>query len=627
MDLNNKDTHAYALLHNAYVVNHIREFEEPLLRAGVPLMTQAAAAIAHVACGVLASRPENRPRNQRIVVLCGSGNNGGDGLYAGAILADKGFDVCAIAVGATLHDGGLAALLQAGGKLFHLCDFFDTPDSCDGSIEGHIVKSTPAEAVELVSRADVVLDAITGIGAQGPLRGVAKELVNAINHSEAWQSCTQSTDRAHMQCDCTESPRPSVIAVDAPSGIGVDDGSMPGDMLAADVTITFGALKPCLILPPACFSCGRIIVVDFDFPLHTASPVARAMDADIARKTIRLPQHTDSKYSRGVVGLITGSAQYPGAAVLSAEAAARSNVGMVRYLGPDRASNMVLAQLPEAVLSPGRVQSWIVGSGVPDTDDAYDTQREHIASLLKRYTDDAAGTDLHDVDTVEIGAAGNNDPERNDIPSSHHGSATDIPLCVDAGALSLLPQRVSGRVIITPHSGELSRLLKRYGESVTAQEINAEPYRWARRIQQLTGATVLLKGACTIVVGPDINGDIRTITVDSAPSWLATAGAGDVLAGVMGALLAQTEAMTDPNSQTPNFTADIAASAAFIHGNAARAAAGMSLWSLTAHISRYDENADFQPTESSTIGHPIVASDVIGSLPQVVEALFSDSDS
>ena len=167
-----------------------------------------------------------------------------------------------------------------------------------------------------------------------------------------------------------------MVAVDAPSGVGVDDGSLPGPYIPADVTVTFGAMKPCAMVPPASYACGRITLVDFGFDVDDAVPFAEMTDGDFVADSVRLPSLADGKYSRGVVGLVTGSARYPGAAVLSARAAACANVGMVRYLGPQRAQDMILSVLPEAVLGKGRVQSWVVGSGVPAEGD--------VASGLRR---------------------------------------------------------------------------------------------------------------------------------------------------------------------------------------------------------------------------------------------------
>ena len=126
------------------------------------------------------------------------------------------------------------------------------------------------------------------------------------------------------------------------------------------MTVTFGAMKPCAMVPPASYACGRITLVDFGFDVDDAVPFAEMTDGDFVADSVRLPSLADGKYSRGVVGLVTGSARYPGAAVLSARAAACANVGMVRYLGPQRAQDMILSVLPEAVLGKGRCsRGWL----------------------------------------------------------------------------------------------------------------------------------------------------------------------------------------------------------------------------------------------------------------------------
>jgi hydroxyethylthiazole kinase-like uncharacterized protein yjeF len=232
---------------------------------------------------------------------------------------------------------------------------------------------------------------------------------------------------------------------------------------------------------------------------------------DAAAHHIAVPGEHADKYSRGVLGVITGSQQYPGAAVLGVEAALRTGVGMVRYLGPSRPADLVLQRRPEAVTSDGRVQAWLIGSGM-----------------------DHATRDEHGFDEA---------------------LAQGVPLVLDGGALDLV-RRATGPVVITPHFRELARLL-----DAPADAIAADPATWAKRAADDLGATVLLKGHTTYIAGPD-----ATYRVQSAPTWLATAGAGDALAGILGALVA-----TQPDASL----SDLAATAALIHGLAAeRASAG-----------------------------------------------------
>jgi hydroxyethylthiazole kinase-like uncharacterized protein yjeF len=232
---------------------------------------------------------------------------------------------------------------------------------------------------------------------------------------------------------------------------------------------------------------------------------------------IAVPEPADDKYSRGVLGIITGSTKYPGAAVLSVEAALHPGVGMVRYLGPDRPSTLVLARRPEAVTANGRVQAWLIGSGI----DALD------GSESAEWMSEAA--------------------------------AQDVPLVLDGGALPL-HERAAGPVVITPHFRELAALV-----SGTAQEIAAHPGAAAASAAARLGVTVLLKGHTTFAASPD--GLLLSASV--APAWLATAGAGDALGGILGALVAT---HADAVRADPNELARLAATAAVIHGLAAERA-------------------------------------------------------
>lgn len=237
--------------------------------------------------------------------------------------------------------------------------------------------------------------------------------------------------------------------------------------------------------------------------------------ADAAR-CIAVPGESDDKYSRGVLGVITGSDQYPGAAVLGVEAALHTGLGMVRYVGHDRATDFVLARRPEVVVGMGRVQAWLIGSG---TD-------------YKNYT----SADAEDA------------------------VAQSLPTVLDAGALAL-HARHTGPLVITPHYRELSRII-----DVAPEEIAADPARWAIEASERLGATVLLKGHTTWVAG---GGEL--LRVRSAPTWLATAGAGDALAGILGALVAtHVDAIANDDGMLPR----LAATASLIHGLAADRASG-----------------------------------------------------
>ena len=257
-----------------------------------------------------------------------------------------------------------------------------------------------------------------------------------------------------------------------------------------------------------------------------------AWTARDATAMIAVPGPSDDKYSRGVLGIITGSTMYPGAAVIGTEAALRTGVGMVRYLGPERPSGLVLSRRPEAVTTDGRVQAWLIGSGIDKVDgsESADWMSEAIAQ--------------------------------------------GVPVVLDGGALSLA-SAATGPVVITPHFRELAGLI-----DADVQEIAKDPGSTAARAAVTLGITVLLKGHTTYVASPE--GLLLSATV--APSWLATAGAGDALGGVLGALVAtpSAEVVADPSG-----LAKLAATAAVLHGMAAeRASAGgpMTVLDLAEHL-------------------------------------------
>jgi hydroxyethylthiazole kinase-like uncharacterized protein yjeF len=254
---------------------------------------------------------------------------------------------------------------------------------------------------------------------------------------------------------------------------------------------------------------------------------ARTITSAEVAALLRVPGPHDDKYSRGVVGMITGSTRYPGAAVLGVEAALRTGVGMVRYLGPARAADLVLQRRPEAVTAEGRVQAWVLGSGM-----------------------DAGAA------SVEEG------PDAESAGRMRAALASGHPLVIDAGALDAV-RSARGPAIITPHARELCRLT---GSDLDA--VLADPAGAARAAAEQLGVTVLLKGHATHVVAP--GGPM--LVARSATPWLATAGAGDALAGILGALVA-THAAAGPVDLV--LLARLGAAAAVVHGLAAqRASAG-----------------------------------------------------
>ncbi|MDX3570039.1 NAD(P)H-hydrate dehydratase, partial [Streptomyces sp. ID05-47C] len=308
-------------MRTAYCVDTVRAAERDLM-ARLPegaLMQRAAAGLA-AACADLMGRVYGR----RVVLLVGSGDNGGDALYAGARLARRGAGVTAVPLSpARTHAGGLSALRRAGGRTV-----------------------APEDAAGPIRRADLVLDGIVGIGGRGGLREDAARLAALADGSRA-----------------------AVVAVDLPSGVEADTGEVRGAAVRADLTVTFGTHKPGLLVDPAREYAGSVRLVDIGLDLPGEPALEALQHADVAR-LLPVPGAESDKYRRGVVGIAAGSARYPGAAVLAVAGALRGGAGAVRYVGP--AGHAVLARYPETLVSDqgperaGRVQAWVVGPGAGD---------------------------------------------------------------------------------------------------------------------------------------------------------------------------------------------------------------------------------------------------------------------
>lgn len=364
-------------------------------------------------------------------------------------------------------------------------------------------ESDPDEVTAALGEADVVVDCVTGIGGSAGLRESAVRLRDAVPETAY------------------------VVSVDLPSGSD-PAGIEPGETFFADETVTFSLAKPVHLLPAGEAATGLLTVVEIGVEEPERAAVERLTRADIAEMW-PVPGPFDDKYTRGVLGVVAGGERYPGAAVLATTAAATAGVGMVRYVGPPTPTGLVHAAVPEAVPGKGRVQAWLVGPGL-DSGDRTSPGRAQL-----RAAEDALGE--------------------------------DVPCVVDAGALDLLSKPRSAPTLLTPHVGELARLAKRLrprglpragrSEASWVQMTRERPVLVARAVADRLDATVLVKGAVTVVVPPTSTG-LPVRSQSDGPAWLATAGAGDVLAGLAGALAASGCSMLDTGSM-----------AAAVHGMAA----------------------------------------------------------
>ncbi len=409
---------------------------------GGDLMGLAASAVARACVPLLAGR-----EHLGVLVVAGPGNNAGDALFAAAELSElvgRSVPVWVWPVVDATHTDGLAASLD----------------------EGAVVVDT-AGALTLCTGVGLVLDGVSGLGGRPGLPDAVAAVARAVAGAGV-----------------------PVVAVDIPSGL-VADSCVAQESFVADVTVTFIARKLAHVAEPAASRCGRVEMVDIGVT-PPATDVHVVMEDDLCA-WYPWPGADSDKYSRGVVGVDTGTEVYPGAAVLGVSGALHAGAGLVRYAGPAR--DEVLRAFPSVVApvdpaDPGRVQAWVVGSGWPGADGV---------RLEGRLAD-------------------------------------GVPLVVDAGAIEGLRQaqpagslRLSKGSLLTPHAGELARFL-----GVERSAVQADPVDHARRAATQAGASVLLKGATQYCAAPD--GSV--LVVEAGPAWTATAGSGDVLAGIAGTLLA-----------------------------------------------------------------------------------------
>ncbi|MFF4620046.1 NAD(P)H-hydrate dehydratase [Nonomuraea jabiensis] len=454
----------------AYTADQIRGAEHELM-ARLPegtLMQRAATGLAAVCADLL-----GRVYGKRVVLLVGSGDNGGDALYAGERLARRGAWVGAVLAGSRTHEAGLAALRRAGGRVVE------------------------RDALE---RADLIVDGLVGIGASGALREPYRTLVEEANAA-----------------------RGPIVAVDVPSGVDASSGQVEGPAVRARVTVTMGAYKTGLLVDPGAEHVGTVELVDIGLGAHLPDPDVAALTGGDVDLLLPRPGNESDKYRRGVLGVAAGSDLFTGAAVLAVGGALRAGAGMVRYAGPGAPVAQVRAHWPEAVVTElerpsiddvGRVQAWVLGPGLGTGDWAHEVAAQVLAS--------------------------------------------SVPVLIDADALTLVSRdrgllRRPAPVLITPHAGELARLIRADRDAIEAARLEH-----ARRAAAELGVTVLLKGSTTVVAE-----ESRPVRVNvTGTSWLATGGTGDVLAGVAGALLAQGLSCYDA-----------ASCGAFLHGLAGRRAA------------------------------------------------------
>ncbi|HTQ13363.1 MAG TPA: NAD(P)H-hydrate dehydratase [Rhizomicrobium sp.] len=465
---------------------------------GVPALTLMENAGRAVADAVSARYPGGD-----VAVLCGPGNNGGDGFVAARLLAARGRTVRLFLLGDRAALKGDAAAMAA---------------QWTGAVDALSPAALPG--------AGVVIDALFGAGLSRPLEGAAKAVVEALGAS-----------------------RIPVVAVDVPSGIQGDTGRAPGGVcVAADATVTFFRKKPAHVLLPGRERCGTVIVADIGIPPEAAHGATLFENTpDLWRDRFPWPRISGHKYSRGHCVCVSGPAHATGAARLAARGALRAGAGLVSVASPHDAVAVNAANLTAIMVKPfagarglsglladRRLNAVVIGPGCGTGRPTQELAAAVLASPAAAVLDADALTAFQDEPTA-------------------------------------LFAQLRDAAVLTPHEGEFERI---FPGLLAKAENKVEA---ARAAAAAAHCTVLLKGADTVIAAADGRAAVNT----DAPAWLATAGAGDVLAGIIGGLLAQ---------GMESFAA--AAAGAWLHGEAA-----------------------------SRFGIGLIAEDIPETLPQVLRAL------
>lgn len=458
----------------------MRELERRAAQeAGLPtllLMEHAGRAVAQVTWQLLRQRG-----GQRVVVVCGKGNNGGDGLCAARHLANAGLAVRAYLLARDQDLEGDAALNLRGLR------------ACGVEVD-NVVGAVDTALRAMGVGADVVVDAIFGTGFRGTPVGLAARAIETIN----------------------DSPLP-VVAVDVPSGLDADTGRVEGPCVRAHVTVTMGLPKVGLLVYPGAAYCGHVVVADLGLPRRMvldapSLPTEMATAAQVSRRLpARAPEAHKGTYGRVLV--VGGSARFPGAPKLAALGALRSGAGLVRLLVP-------------ACIFPAVASSALefMPAALPDRDGALD------ASAFEPLMEFAQDADVVAAGPGLTAAEGVAHLVRRLL------EVCDRPLVLDADALNVLRGQhgllrgARAPVVITPHPGELARLL-----GVSPSEVQRARLEVARSTARLIGAVTLLKGARTVVASPEG----RVVVNPTGNPGMASGGMGDVLTGAVAAFIAQ----------------------------------------------------------------------------------------
>jgi len=433
----------------------------------------------HAATGVADALRERFPEARRVLVVCGPGNNGGDGLSVARHLADGGHDVELLLLADPARLRGDPALE------WRLAESFDV---ARGVLDGDDLSALDRA---LAHPPDVIVDAMLGTGLDRPLGGRFADIARRLGAVGA-----------------------PVVAVDVPTGLSGSSTGVPGPVLDADLTVTFAALKRCHVLPPACLHCGEVAVVDIGIPRAAVERDATVWWVEATDVALQLPPRpVDGHKGRfGHLAILAGAAGRGGAVALAARAAVAAGTGLVTMAVPDPIAPVVDGACLEAMTL-----------GMPADGDGAVAVIDALLAQLERFSALAVGPGL-----------GTGDGARTALDTLL--DRWSGPLVLDADALNLLagrPERLADRrgpTVLTPHPGELGRLIGRSTDVVVADRIDA-----AREAARRAHAVVVAKSYRTVIAAPDG----ETWVNPTGDAHLGSGGSGDVLTGLVAGLVAQ----------------------------------------------------------------------------------------
>ena len=470
---------------------------------------------------------------QRVLILVGPGNNGGDGLVAARYLAEAGADVSCYLLKPRDDDDNLGAVRDLG---------LPVADAVDDKRWRHLRK--------LVSSADVIVDALLGTGVRLPLKGTVASLLGQVRKGLEARRRERIAETALKMPDRPLPPSlgPLLVAVDGPSGLDYDTGALDSEALSVDVTVTFAYPKIGHYRFPGAAACGAIMVADIGVAPKLTQDLLGAPALEVASPEMIGPLLPDRppdahKGTFGKALLVVGSINYTGAAHLAANGATRVGTGLVTLAVPAAIHGALAAAIPEAtylilpqvmgIIAPGAVgllmeeveayQAVLLGPGLTQEKEAVEFVHEFFRSQDHPIRRGRIG--------FQVGGMRENEAVEQERPAFP-------PMVVDADGLNALAaledeewwQRLPHCSVLTPHPGEMARLM-----GVETREVQADRVGVAREMAKLWGHVVVLKGAHTVIANPDG----RLVLLPFHTAALATAGSGDVLAGAIVGLLAQ----------------------------------------------------------------------------------------